>query len=270
MTRNFVADHQASVGQLQWDADLGGSYADPGDVSDVRWCTGTLISHNLFLTAGHCFDQNPSRWRVPRIDGTDDPIPPEEIASRMHVNFNYQVDPDGNLRTEVGFDIDALVEYRLGGLDFAIVRLVGTPGASFGIGKDRDLGCRRRRHVGHHRPYSSHLLARDRRQRSRTPEGQSPEQELTRAPADDDGNSGFLRPGDVVTTGVALDREHRHTEVAQQQRQPQPDLAETTTTTCSLRGTTREPTRAVRRRSSSRLISPAVKIAVKPRAANGR
>jgi V8-like Glu-specific endopeptidase len=135
VTRNFVADHQASVGQLQWDADLGSAYADPGNVADVRWCTGTLISHNLFLTAGHCFDQNPFGWRVPRIDGTDDPIPPDEIASRMHVNFNYQVDPDGTLRTEAEFDIEALVEYRLGGLDFAIVRLAGTPGTSFGIGR---------------------------------------------------------------------------------------------------------------------------------------
>jgi hypothetical protein len=50
----------------------------------------------------------------------------------MHVNFNYQVDPSGNLRTEQSFAITQLVEYRLGSHDFAIVRLAGNPGTTFG------------------------------------------------------------------------------------------------------------------------------------------
>ncbi len=135
VTKAFVAAHQRPVGQLQWDSGLGSIYSDPGTVSGARWCSGALISHNLFLSAGHCFDQNPGGWRVPRINGTTRPILPSEIARRMHVNFNYQVDPSGKLRKEQEFGVEALVEYRLGGLDFAIVRLAGNPGAVFGIGE---------------------------------------------------------------------------------------------------------------------------------------
>ena len=50
----------------------------------------------------------------------------------MHVNFNYQVDPSGALRVEQSYPILSLVEYRLGGLDFAIVRLGGNPGTTWG------------------------------------------------------------------------------------------------------------------------------------------
>jgi Trypsin-like peptidase domain/Repeat of unknown function (DUF346) len=52
----------------------------------------------------------------------------------MHVNFNYQVDPNGNLRPEQEFAVTALVEDRLGGLDFAIVQLTGNPSQTFGTG----------------------------------------------------------------------------------------------------------------------------------------
>ncbi len=144
VTQDFAAAHQRPVGQLQWNSNLADIYDNPGDVSGVRWCSGTLVSHNLFLTAGHCFDQNPNGWTVPRIDGTNNPISSEEIASIMHINFNYQVDPSGNLRTEEEFKIVELVEYRLDGLDYAVVRLAGNPGSSFGIGKiaagDADVG----------------------------------------------------------------------------------------------------------------------------------
>ena len=135
VSTSFVAKHQRPVGQLQWNSDLADHYDNPGNVNNVRWCTGTLISPDLFLSAGHCFDSNAGNWVVPRANGTDDPIAPEEIARRMHVNFDFQVDADSDLRTEVEFDVVDLVEYRLGGLDIAIVRLAGHPGAIFGTGQ---------------------------------------------------------------------------------------------------------------------------------------
>ena len=128
----FVNAHQSPVGQLQWNDNLASIYTNPGNVSGVRWCTGTLISNDLFLTAGHCFDQTGGGWQRPRINGTTNIIPPSEIATNMHVNFNYQVDPSGNLRTEQSFPVLQLTEYRLGGLDFAIARLGGNPGTIFG------------------------------------------------------------------------------------------------------------------------------------------
>jgi V8-like Glu-specific endopeptidase len=134
VTTAFVDAHQAPVGQIQWNDNLAAIYTNPGDVSGVRWCTGALVTNDLFLTAGHCFDQTGGGWQRPLVNGTTDVISPQEIATNMHVNFNYQVDPDGNLRPEQEFAITALVEYRLGDLDFAVVRLAGNPGQTFGTG----------------------------------------------------------------------------------------------------------------------------------------
>ncbi|MCP4165732.1 MAG: trypsin-like serine protease [Chloroflexi bacterium] len=134
VTANFVDTHEQKVGQLQWNDNLGTVYNNPGNVSGARWCTGTLISENLFLSAGHCFDQTGGGWQRPQINGTNDIIPSSEIATNMHVNFNYQVDANGNLQAPVVFAVQELVEYRLGGLDYAILRLAGSPSQAFGIG----------------------------------------------------------------------------------------------------------------------------------------
>jgi V8-like Glu-specific endopeptidase len=133
VTQAFVNAHQAPVGQLQWNNNLAAIYTNPGTVSGVRWCTGTLISNDLFISAGHCFDQTGGGWERPRVNGTSNIISNAEIATRMHVNFNFQVDPAGNPRPEQSFPILALLEYRLGGLDFAITRLGGNPGTVFGF-----------------------------------------------------------------------------------------------------------------------------------------
>jgi V8-like Glu-specific endopeptidase len=132
VTTAFVAANQSAVGQIQWVNNLASLYTNPGNVSGQRWCTGTLVANDLFLTAGHCFDQTGGGWERPRINGTSNIIPSTEIATRMQVNFNFQVDPSGNPRAEASFPISQLIEYRLGGLDFAIVRLGGSPGATFG------------------------------------------------------------------------------------------------------------------------------------------
>lgn len=128
----FVAARQKPAVQVAWNADLGTRYTNPGDVSGVRWGSATLISPDLVLTCGHLFDQDPNGWTVPRQNGTSSAIPPAEIATNMHINLLYQVDPGGTLRTEVSVPIVALVEYRLGGLDMAIVRVAGTPGTTYG------------------------------------------------------------------------------------------------------------------------------------------
>ncbi len=98
-------------------------------MSGQRWASGTLISADLFLTAGHNFDQDAD---FPRDNATGNVISPAEIATNMHVNFDFQFDPSGNPRPEQRFAITQLIEYRLGGLDFAVVRLAGNPGATFG------------------------------------------------------------------------------------------------------------------------------------------
>ncbi len=132
VTIAFVNGHQQAVGQLQWNNNLASIYTNPGTVSGIRWCSGTLITNDLFLSAGHCFDQTGGGWVRPTNNATGATIPPAEIATNMHVNFNFQVDPSGNLRTEQVFPVVGLVEYRLGGLDFSIVRLGGNPGATIG------------------------------------------------------------------------------------------------------------------------------------------
>lgn len=133
VSRAFVDARQGPAAQVQWNDNLGSIYTNPGNVSGVRWGSGTLISDDLFLTAGHLFDQRSPGWQRPRRNGTTDIISPQEIATNMRVNFNYQFDPFGNLRPEVSFAITELIEYRLGGLDFAIVRLAGGPAVQFGI-----------------------------------------------------------------------------------------------------------------------------------------
>ena len=133
VTADFVNQHQGAVGNIQWNSNLAAIYTNPGNVSGVRFCSGTLIGADLFLTAGHCFDQTGGGWARPRINGTDLIIPPEEIATNMHIDFNYQSDPTGKPREIQSFAIVELLEYRLNGLDFAIVRVAGNPGQTFGI-----------------------------------------------------------------------------------------------------------------------------------------
>lgn len=144
VSRNFADTHQGAVGVLRWHTNLASVYDNPGNLAGLRWCTGTMISDNLFLTAGHCFDQTGGNAQRPRVNGTSNIISPQEIATRMNVEFNFQVNGAGILQSPVSVGIEELIEYRLDGLDFAIVRLAGNPGAQHGITRiaedDADVG----------------------------------------------------------------------------------------------------------------------------------
>ncbi|NRA63582.1 MAG: trypsin-like peptidase domain-containing protein [Pseudobacteriovorax sp.] len=87
----FVAQHETPVGAI---LNAGGS----------PYCSGTLISENLFLTAGHCI-----------------PSGPDSVA------FNYQVGSEPEL-----FEVTRVVE-RGRGLDYAILEVAGNPGDIYGF-----------------------------------------------------------------------------------------------------------------------------------------
>jgi len=97
----FVQAHKGPVGAMET-SPTGG-----------KFCSGTLISANLFLTAGHCVDSG---------------------TVGEFVSFNFERAPNSTqLLPQTHVRITAVVEDAPGGVDFAIVRLEGTPGNTFGI-----------------------------------------------------------------------------------------------------------------------------------------
>lgn len=96
VTADFVDLHQGPVGY----------HVRPG-------CSGTLISTDLFISAGHC------GYRV-----------------GDSVRFNYQYDASGSARPTTTVSVTEVVEQVYGGgsgIDYAIVRLSGSPGSTFGF-----------------------------------------------------------------------------------------------------------------------------------------
>jgi hypothetical protein len=89
----FVAYHESRVG---YHVDLG--------------CSGTLISDDLFLSAGHC-----------------------DYAVGHTVRFDYQIAPNGTARATRDFNVTAVLEQEDNGTwDYAIVRLANSPGREYG------------------------------------------------------------------------------------------------------------------------------------------
>lgn len=126
VTREFVDTHEPRIGQLQWLEDLHEHFSAPGDsagnVAGQRWGSGGLIARDQFITAGHCFDQRGGGWERPRRGGKL--IEPDEIATLMRVNFNYQKNGDtGEVRPGEAFPVEELLEFRHANLDFAIARV---------------------------------------------------------------------------------------------------------------------------------------------------
>lgn len=101
VTTDWVQRHEGAVGYQLF----------PG-------CSGTLISNDLFLSAGHC-----------------------NYTVGQTIRFNYQEDPSGALRPTQDFSVTEIVEQEDNGTwDYAIVRLSGNPGQTFGYARlaDRD------------------------------------------------------------------------------------------------------------------------------------
>ncbi len=94
VSTNFVANHQSHVGIII-------------DSENRPFCSGTLISDNLFLTAGHCISAGPA-----------------------FVVFDYQLgveSSDWDFHAVVGAPVENGFEMR-GSLDFAILELEDSPG----------------------------------------------------------------------------------------------------------------------------------------------
>ena len=124
--REMVSSHQSPVGMLQWRDDLAQRFSGPGErsgnVAGVRWGTGALFEEDLFLTAGHSFDDELNGWTRPSRNGRT--VPAGELATSMHVVFNFQVDRETlEVRPGESFPVVELVEHRRSGLDYAIIRL---------------------------------------------------------------------------------------------------------------------------------------------------
>lgn len=99
----FVQTHKASKGALETTAAANSS----------KYCSGTLIASNLFLTAGHCVDSS---------------------SVGEYVAMNYErAAGSSTLLIQSHYRIDAVLEDSLGGLDYAILRLAGTPGTTWGV-----------------------------------------------------------------------------------------------------------------------------------------
>ena len=147
---DHVRTHEPSTLQLQWlsATEIGARLPNhrPGNIAEIRWCSGTLISPDLVLTAAHCFQvQRKSMydWESPfttDAGGSRRSAAPAVLATLQQANFRYQRDGTTSaIRTAVVFPVTSLVEYgpdRAGALDYAIVRLgpdgSGTlPGALF-------------------------------------------------------------------------------------------------------------------------------------------
>lgn len=101
---DFVVKHKGAVAAL--------AQGTP-DSSSRKFCTGTMISKDLFLTAAHC------------VDAT---------ITQKYAVFNYETAANSaNLLPQEHFKVAEIVEDGNNGLDYAILRIEGEPGLKYGF-----------------------------------------------------------------------------------------------------------------------------------------
>jgi V8-like Glu-specific endopeptidase len=97
----FVQSNKGSKGALESSPTSG------------KFCSGSLISNNMFLTAGHCVDSG---------------------SVGEFVSFNFERAAGSTaLLPQTHVRIAAVLEDALSGVDYAILRLDGSPGSTFGV-----------------------------------------------------------------------------------------------------------------------------------------
>jgi V8-like Glu-specific endopeptidase len=107
-TVDFVVSHKGAVGAME----------DKNKDNSSKFCSGTLISEDLFLTASHCVDS---------------------AITKKFVSFNFEtLKNSSTLAKQAHFKITKLEEEgAVKNVDYSIIRLDGKPGAKFGWTKVR-------------------------------------------------------------------------------------------------------------------------------------
>ena len=134
---SFVLRHRRAVGMLRWRSDLAVRYREQaGNVAGSGWCTGTLIDDDLWLTAGHCLDnEDVGKWRLPR-EKNGARLEPASLARELVVELRNEVGTSPQEAVSVDTaEVVRLEEYRYGGADYAILRLAGHPGLRNGVAR---------------------------------------------------------------------------------------------------------------------------------------